>query len=140
MKSFLKILIATFLFGVAHAQCLAMISVELVSKERAKELGVTFQTNTNGAAGIQVRMEFKAEGELKKITYIEVQIGEGEGRIMSAALPVFYSTPEKGVVSFSAFPAYLPGSSLMIVVYHGPKGDVGYRFKVKDFIELEKPR
>ena len=138
MKTILNISVLTLLLFAASSQCFAMISVGVISPERAKELGVTFRSHTNGAAGIQVWLEFKAEGKLQKITYVELQIGEGENRIMSAALPVSYSTPGKGVVSFSAYPAYLSKSTLMIVVYGGPKGDVGYQFKVKDFIELEK--
>jgi hypothetical protein len=140
MKTKINISILAVLLGVASSPCFAMITVGDVSPDQAKALGVAFRAHTNGEAGIRVWLEFKTEGELKKITYVELQIGEGESRIMSAALPVSYSTPGKGIVTFSAYPAYLPRSTLMIVVYHGPKGDVGYRFKVKDFIEMDKPR
>jgi hypothetical protein len=140
MKPLISILTATFLLCVAHAQCFAMIDVELVSKKRAEELGVTFQTNTNGEAGIRVTMDFKMQGELKKITYVELRIGEKADRVMSASLPVSNPSPDTGRVSFSADPAYLPRSSLMIVVYNGPKGDIGYRFNVKEFIKLESTR
>jgi hypothetical protein len=85
-------------------------------------------------------MDFEMKGELQKITYVELQIGEGEKRIASAALPVAHPKPGSATVSFSAFPKYLPETSLMIVVHNGPKGDVGYRFKLKDFLELEKQR
>jgi len=139
MKTIFSIWVLTLLLFAAPSQSFAMYSFGDVSRERAKELGVTIRTHTNGAAGIQVWLEFKAEGELQKITYIELRIGEAESRIMSASLPVSYATPGKGVVSFSVYPAYLSQSTLMIVVYNGPKGDVGYRFKIKDFIELEQP-
>jgi hypothetical protein len=138
MKTIINVCILIFLLLTPHTRCHAMISVEDVSAKRAKELGVTFRMTRNGEAGIQVRMEFKAEGELKKVTYVQVQIGEGEERIMSAQLPISNPTPETGAVSFSAYPDYLLKSSLMIVVYNGPKGDVGYRFKVKDFIESQR--
>jgi len=134
MKAILNITVLAVLLWVTPSPCLAMISVEDVSMERAKELGVTFRTDRNGEAGIQVWLEFKAEGELKKITYVELQIGHGEDRIMSARLDVSQPKPGSMAVHFSAYPAYLPRSTLMIVVYQGPKGDVGYRFRVKDFI------
>lgn len=139
MRTIFHILVVTFLLFAAHSRCAAEISVENVSKERAKELGITFRTNTNGEAGIRVTLEFKMDGELKNITHVELQIGENEDRIASAQLFVSSPRPDNAAVSFSAYPAYLPRSSLMIVVYHGPKGDVGYRFNVKDFIELRKP-
>jgi hypothetical protein len=93
----------------------------------------------NGQAGIQVQMEFKTDGELKKITYVELQIGDGENRITSAPLLVSYPSPGRVAVRFSAYPAYLPKSALMVVVSDAPLGGTGYRFKVKDFIEHEVP-
>ncbi len=138
MKSLFSFLALTFLFLADPVQCRAMISVEFVSAARAKTLGVTFRTEKNGQAGVRVWVEFKLEGELKKITYVEVQIGEGESRIMSAHLRERQLKPGMATFHFSVFPAYLPQSSVMIVVYGGPRGDVGYRFRVKDFIEPKK--
>ncbi len=138
MKTTINLLILTFLLLGASSQCFALIPIEDVSKERAKELGVTFRTNTDGQAGIRVWMEYKPKGELQKVTYVELQIGEGEEQIASASLQVSNPNFESASVNFSTFRKFLPKSTLMIVVYMGPKGDVGYRFKVKDFIELEK--
>lgn len=140
MKTIIDLFVLIFLLVAGANPCFAMISVENVSKKRAEELGVTFQTSTNGEAGTRVTLKFKFEGELKQITYVQLQIGEKEDRIMSAPLLVSNPNPSIGSVTFSADPAYLPKSSLMIVVYHGPKGDVGYNFKIKDFIQLEKLR
>ena len=123
----------------ASSRCFALISVGDVSRERAKELGVAIRTEKNGVAGVKVWLEFESEGELKKMTYVELQIGDGENRIMSAPLRVTNPGPGRVAVNFSAYPAYLSRCILMIVVYGGPKGDVGYRFKMKDFIEVKKP-
>jgi hypothetical protein len=134
-KTIMHISVLTFLLVAASSQCFAMLALEDVTTNRAKELGVTIRTNMNGQAGIKVQMEFKTEGELKKITYVELQIGEGESRIISAPLLVSYPSPGRVAVGFSAYPAYLSKCILTIAVYGGPKGDWGYRFKVKDFIE-----
>ena len=134
----MNISVLTFLLVAAAGQCFAMLAIEDVSTNRAKELGVTIRTNMNGQAGIQVQMEFKTDGELKKITYVELQIGDGENRIMSAPLLVSYPSPGRVAVRFSVYPAYLSKCRLTIAVYGGPKGDWGYRFKVKEFIESEK--
>ena len=121
----------------ASSQCFAEIVIEDVSTNRAEELGVTIRTNMNGQAGIQVVMEFKTTGELKNFANVELQIGDGENRIMSAPLLVSYPSPDRATVRFSAYPAYVPKSTLMIVVRDTPIGGTGYRFKVKDFIEAE---
>ena len=139
-KTMMNVSVLTFLLFAASSQCLAMLSIEDVSTNRAKELGVTIRTNMNGQAGIQVWMEFKTEGELKKITYVELQIGDGEHRIMSAPLLVSYSSPGRVAVRFSASPAYVPKSTLTIVVSDTALITTGYRFRVKDFIEPEKSR
>jgi len=138
-KTIMNISVLTFLLFAASSQCFAMLAIEDVSTNRAKELGVTIRTNMNGQAGIQVQMEFKTDGELKKITYVELQIGDGENRIMSAPLLVSYPSSGRVAVRFSAYPAYLSKCILTIAVYGGPKGDWGYRLKVKDFIEHEGP-
>jgi hypothetical protein len=140
MKPLFHLLAVTLFLCAARTQCSAMISVENVSNARAKELGVTFRTHTNGQAGIRVWMEFKLKGELQKITYVELQVGDAPERMVSAPLHVSNPDPASASVNFSAFPAYLSKSTLMIVVYYGPRGDVGYRFKVKDFIEPEKAK
>jgi len=134
----------SLLFGILAAaslvlsfDCHALISVEFVSKERAKELGVTFKIHRNGEAGYAVTMDFEKKGELEKITYVRLQLGQGKERIMSSQLRVTDPKPGTQSVRFSAFPAYLPESYLMIVVYNGPKGYVGYRFKVEEFLDLK---
>jgi hypothetical protein len=56
--------------------------------------------------------------------------------------PLFTRRPAADAVSvyFSADPAHLPNCTLTIVVNNVPLGGTGYRFKVKDFIEVAKAR
>jgi hypothetical protein len=136
----MNISVLTFLLVAASSQCFAEIVIEDVSTKRAKELGVTIRTNMNGQAGIQVWLEFKTTRELKKYSHVELEIGKGENRIMSAPLLATHPSPESVAVNFSAYPAFLPKSTLMIVVSDAPLGGTGYRFKVKDFIEPAKSR
>lgn len=130
----------TLLLFAASTQSFAMISVGDISPREAKALGVSLRAERNGEAGVRVWLEFKAAGELAKSTSIQLKIGDGAERMMSAPLQVSSPTSGSMAVNFSAYPAYLSKSALMIVVYNGPKGDVGYRFKVTDFIEMEKIR
>ena len=139
-KTIMNISVLTFLLVAASSRCFAEIVIEDVSTNRAKEWGVTIRTNMNGQAGIQVRLEFKTDGELKRFSYVELQIGDGENRVMSAPLQVSYPSPGKVAVRFSASPAYVPKSTLTIVVGDTALITTGYRFRVKDFIEPEKSR
>ena len=87
----MKSLICLIVFVVSIAlplDCQALISVDHVTKERAEALGVSFKIHKNGEAGFAVTMNFTLKGELQKITYVRLQIGEGEHRVMSAQLRV----------------------------------------------------
>ena len=139
-KTIINTSVLTLLLVAASSRCFAEIVIEDVSTNRAKELGVTIWTNMNGQAGIQVWLEFKTTGELKKYSHVELQIGKGENLIMSAPLLTTHPSPESVAVNFSAYPAYVPKSTLMIVVRDAPLGGTGYRFKVKDVIEPAKSR
>lgn len=133
---FLRVLLFMCLPCLVAEPCGAMISVEDVTPRRARELGVTFRTTTNGIAGIRVWVEARAEKELAKITYAEVKIGEGDGRIMSAHLRERRLKEGRRTFLFSVRPRYLSQSSVMLVVYNGPRGAVGYRFRLSRFIRL----
>lgn len=111
-----------------------------VSRERAKELGVTIRSQTNGQSGIKVWLEFKTQGELKNFSHVNLDITAGEKWLVDAPLLTTRPSPESVVVFFSADPAYLATSVLTIVVQDGVRTRVGYQFKVKDFVELEKSR
>jgi hypothetical protein len=116
-----------------------MISVGDVTPEMARALGISVRIENDGDAGMKVWLEYKAQGELEKVTYVRMQLGEGKNRIASAQLRVSAMSAGVEAAHFSAFPKYLPESSFMIVVYNGPKGDVGYNVRVKDFVKLPAP-
>ena len=137
MKTKFTILILGLLLFAAPDCCFAEYTIFDVSMAQAKEMGVTIRSEKNGDAGIRVWMEFKATGKLKEFAYVEVQIGEGKSRIMSAPLRVSHPSPGSVAVQFSADLGYLRKSALEIFVDAAPLGGTIYRFKVKDFIEPE---
>ena len=140
MTTILNISVLTFLLMAAASQCFALQLNKDVSREQAKELGVAIRSNMDGENGVKVWLELKTKDELKSFTHVDLEITAGEKRLVSAPLLASHPSPESVVVHFSADPAYLPTSTLTIVVRHGVEGKVGYRFKVKDFIEREKSR
>jgi hypothetical protein len=140
MKAFFNASAIASLLIAASSHCFAETMLADVSKEQAKEWGVSIRSHKNGDAGVKVWLEFKTQGVLKNFTRVELQIGEGENRIMAGPLLASHPSPGSVAVHFSAYPAYLPKSTLTIMVNDTPLGGSGYRFKLKDFIELEKFR
>ena len=134
MKTKFAILILDLLLLVSPSRCVALYGIADVSNAEAKEMGVTIRMDKNGDAGIRVSMEFKTTGKLRKFTRVEVQIGEGKDRIMSAPLRESHPSAESVAVHFSADLAYLSKSTLWVYVADQPEGGTVYRFKVKDFI------
>lgn len=132
------------LFGLAALLLVTQTSlaewlIEDVSPERAKELGVAVRARPNGNAGIKVTLEFKPEGVLKDFNRVELRMTAEEKSLVSAPLHVALPTPDRATANFSAEPSLLAGSSLTIFVPGGLGGEA-YRFKVKDFVEVEKLR
>ena len=58
-------LILTMLFFASSSRCFAERTIENVSKERAKELGMVIRSNAAGPKDVWVQLEFKIKGELK---------------------------------------------------------------------------
>ena len=109
-----------------------------VSKEEAKQMGATIRSRKSGE-GIEVLLEFKTTGKFEKFKRVELNIGEGKDQIMSAALLPAHPSPGSVTAHFSVNSAYLAKSTLMIVAEgDNPLGGEGYRFKLKDFIDIEK--
>lgn len=140
MKTLINIPVLTFLLVAASSQCFALQENVDVSRDRAKEFGVAIRSNMDGENGVKVWLEFVPKGELKGFAHVTVEITAGEKRLVSAPLLTSRPSPESVAVHFSADPAYLPASLLTIVMNAGERIRIGYQFKVKDFIELEKSR
>lgn len=115
--------------------CLALMEIADVSPARAKELGVTLRAHRNGDAGAAVWIEFKAVGELKNFTRVELRMTSGGKHFMSAPLQVTRKPDGAVEAYFSADPAQLAGSTLLIAVTDAPRTHIGYRLAVKNFVE-----
>ncbi|MCI0541469.1 MAG: hypothetical protein L0Z50_40230 [Verrucomicrobiales bacterium] len=140
MKTLLSISVTTFLLIVASSHCFALMMLADVSKERAKEMGVTMRSRKDGDAGVAVWIVFKTQGALKDFVGVNLRMTAGGKHLLSAPLQISRPTADSVSVHFSADPAYLADSIFMIVVSEPAKGGTGYQFKVKDFIEPEKSR
>lgn len=126
-------ILAALLLGFA-SPCFAMMEIAEVSKERAKELGVTLRSRPNGDAGVAVWIEFRAAGVLKNFTRVELRMTSAGKHLMSASL-LASRTEDRVEAYFSADPDQLAGSTLLIAVTDAPRTHIGYEFRVNNFVE-----
>ena len=139
MKTTLGISVLTLLLVTTPSVCFALMSIEHVSKERAKELGMEIRTKQAGPDGARIELEFETKGELKSFVRVDLEIREGEKSWLSATLREEQSKPGRVVVSFAADRATLDKITLRVVV--GAPGNLtGHDIRVKDFVNLEKAR
>ena len=121
--------------------CFGLRSLATLTPERAKELGVTLRSHPNGESGVRVVLEFKAAGELRGFTHVELEIVTAEGkRVVDAMLRSERSAAGMIEASFSADPAWLARSTLTICTTEGQRSHVGHMIAVKDFLPIAKPQ
>jgi hypothetical protein len=85
MKTILNIPVLTFLLTLATTPCFAMMSIEFVTKERAKALGMEIRSNPAGPKAVRVELEFERKGELKDFARVDLEFKDGE-KWVSASL------------------------------------------------------
>jgi hypothetical protein len=113
------------------------MSIELVTKERAKELGMEIRSNPAGPDTVRVVLEFEAKGELKNFTRVDLEIHEAGKLQLSSSLRDEGAKPGHIVVSFAADRAKLDQVTLRVVTQSAPRTMTGHDLRVKDFVELK---
>lgn len=139
MRTIVNVAVLLVLLVAAPSRCFALISIEQVSTERAKELGLEVRALPSGPDAVRVQLEFETKGELKTFRRVDLEIWDGETFVMSAALKESQPTPGRVVVGFAVRRTDLPGITLRVL-----EGDafnlVGHDLRLKDFVDLEKLR
>jgi hypothetical protein len=127
------------LFVAASGTCLAMISVENVSKARAKELGIELRAKPNGPKEAWIELEFKPEGKLADFNHVSLEIADGE-QFQLGWTPLKDERTSTGsvVVRLMGNRAFLEKVTLRVV--RGAFGDVGHDLRIKDFVDLKELR
>src|SRR4051812_48174092 len=115
MKSPLHISALVLLLLLTARPCFAMMSIEQVSKSRAKELGLDINSKGAGPDAIFVRLEFDVKGDLKTFARVDLDINDGQNLKLFASLKEERPKPDRIAVSFSASPAQLENATLRVV-------------------------
>jgi len=139
MKSITKISVLAALLVAAYCPCLAMMSIEKVSKDRAKELGIEIRATANGPNEAWVELELKPEGHLRGFNHVSLEIRDGKTFLLGYdALKEKRTSSGSVVVGFLANRTFLEKITLCVV--EGVTGDRGHELRVKDFVEMGKLR
>jgi hypothetical protein len=138
MKAIFTISVVAVLLAVACSPCCAEFLLVSVSQERAKELGLEVRSQPAGPNLVRLELEFKAEGELKNFSLVNLRLGEGDNPPLTAPLRKGRSKPGRVAVSFTADPAHLDKITLWVMPEVLP--EIVYQLRVKDFVETKKGR
>jgi hypothetical protein len=105
-----------------------------VSKERARELGITVSSGPSANNDLRVQVEFKTTGPMKEFRWADLELTQGEKRLVTAALMLQKPSPGSVHLEFYGDPAALANATVTLFVHDEPLGGTGYRLKMKDFL------
>lgn len=122
------------LLGGLPGRCLALDLISDVSKERAKELGITVRSQPSANNDLWVQVEFKPTDPKREFKRADLDITRNGKRLVTASLMPQRPAPDRMRFDFYIDPAALPDASVMIVVWSDPLTGQGYRIKMKEFV------
>src|SRR3712207_1948725 len=123
---------ALLAYGLARP-CSALDLIEDVSKDRAKELGITVQTRTR-PEDVWVQVEFTTTGPKKEFKYTYLDITLDGRRMVSANLMPIKLSPDSMRFEFYIFSAALPDATVTITIWEVPFTVNVYRIRIKSFL------
>ena len=140
LKRMLSIVAPMLLLLAAPSLCFAEMNIQFVSRERAKELGMEIRIKGDGPNEVWVELELTTEGELKDFSHVSLEIRDGEKLLVGhARLQKHPSSSGRVLVGLMANRAYLDKVTFRVVSGR-PRDFTGHDLRVKDFVQLEKPR
>ena len=139
MKIILHLLALVALLVVAPNRSFALESIEIVTQERVKALGLEISTAA-GPDVVRIELEFEIKGELKSYHRVALELHAGGKLLATSTLKEEESKPGRVVVSFAADRAKLDQFSLKVVTQSGLRERTGHVINVKDCVDLNKLR
>ena len=137
MKRMTFCLMITALLVAAPSQCFAFESIEFVTKERAKELGMEIKVGPAGPEAVLIVLDFETKGELKSYYRVALDMHD-EGRLLlSSTLKEDKAPPGHIVVSFAADRKKLDRIEVKVVTMSGGQR-TGHVLRMKEFVALDK--
>jgi hypothetical protein len=138
MKSLIKILVLALLLISGVSSAFALMEIDLVSRARAKELGMEVRATDAGPKAVRIELEFPLDGELKNYSRVDLEMHDGGELMLSATLREEKSKPGRVRVSCAADRGNLDRLMLRVVTEHSERTRIGHDLKVKDFVETKR--
>jgi hypothetical protein len=114
-----------------------MEEIEIVSRERAKALGLSITSQAAGPDAVRVTLEFEKQEELKEYAQVALEQFDGDKLLLSATLKEGEAKPGRIVVGFVVARGHLEQFSLKVSARDASGSRVGYVLPMKDFVMLE---
>ena len=143
MKTLLRLPLLILLLLALTTPGWALWDLELVTPQRARELGLSLKlepAGTNQPGWVRVSLEFKTAGALREFARAELEMSSGGRRLVSASLESSRPAPDRVVISFFADRDTLATSEVTLFTPSRGMPGVCYQLKPADFVTPEKPR
>lgn len=118
------------------ARCLAEYLVADMSREQARELGISVRTQPSANHDLRVQVDFKATGRMKEFRWADLELTHDGKRLITAALmarkPLGDKPTDTTRLEFYIAPDALPDASVTLFVADETLGGTAYRLKMKD--------
>ena len=122
------------LLAAGATPCFGMMSIEEVSKTRAKELRLKIQSKPAGPEAVWVQLDLEPKGDLKDFSRVDLEM-QAEGKLLlSSALKETPSKDGHVQVSFTVARSQIDAVTLRIVTGQ-PMDYTGHDVRLKEFIE-----
>jgi hypothetical protein len=136
----ITVLVLLLLTCALPARCFALVEIEDISKERAKQMGIDVRVKRSANNDAWVQVEFRAAGPLKEFRWADLEVTQGEKRLVTASLMPRRPAPDSVLLEFYGDPAALMNASVTIVAYNDPRTGIGYRLQMKDYLDRTAAR
>jgi hypothetical protein len=115
---------------------LAFMPIEIVSKERAKELGIEVSVRAAGPDAAGIEMTFEPRGDLRNFLRVDLSIQNGDKLVLHSTMKEQKNQSGKITVYFAVARDQIDKCTLRIV--SGQPGDLsGSDVPLKDFINAQ---
>lgn len=110
-----------------------MEEFEIVTKERAKALGMLITSQADGPDSVRVGLEFEKQGELKEYRSAQLKQSDGDKSLLSVTLKEGESKLGRVIVGFESTRSNL--ATLSLEIFANVRGTrVRYMLPMKDFV------
>jgi hypothetical protein len=139
MKTMGRISVVALLLAGFPSLCFALDVFQVVSRQRAEELGIAVRAKAAGPNTVHVTVEFEAEGELKSFDRATLDLLDGNRLLVSTTMRDERTPSGRVVLTITADRSQL--ERLTLTAFLEPHlGSVGYKLPLSKFVDLKSVR